>query len=75
MSDEVWSLKGLFTTAVLALAIDLLFVFPVSHFSEFGKAATTAMAKMYGFIPDVTTYMTTSAAAAPVVTGPAGVFL
>jgi hypothetical protein len=50
MADEVFSLRNIFTTAVLALAIDLLFVFPVSHFSAWGKAITTSMAQTYGFL-------------------------
>jgi len=52
MADEVFSLKNLFTTAVLALAIDLLFVFPVSHFSAWGQSVATTMGQFWGFIPD-----------------------
>lgn len=50
MSENVLSLKNIFTTAALALAIDLLFVFPVSHFSAWGKSVTTTMAQAYGFL-------------------------
>ena len=75
MSDGIFSLKGLFATAALALAIDLLFVFPVSHFSGWGQSIATSMAQMYGFIPDAATYMATATAAAPVVVGPTGAWL
>jgi hypothetical protein len=75
MADSVFSLKNIFTTAALALAIDLLFVFPVSHFSAWGKTITTSMAQAYGFISSPAAYTAASSAASTVVTGPAGVML
>lgn len=64
MADDVFSLKHLFTTAALALAIDLLFVFPISHYSAFGQSVAMGMAKTYGFVANNAVAAATSNGAA-----------
>lgn len=41
MSDSVFSLKRLFSTAAVALVIDMLLVFPISHTSIIGSFVTS----------------------------------
>jgi hypothetical protein len=42
MAERASTLTTIFTTAVIALAIDLLLVFPISHTSMIGAAVTKA---------------------------------
>lgn len=44
--DNTFSLKHLFTTAAVALAIDLCLVFPISHSSLIGQAWTAISASV-----------------------------
>jgi len=76
MSDGVFSLKGLFATAAMALAIDLLFVFPVSHFSSWGQAIATNMGTFWGFIPDASNVISAgTVSAAPTALASSGLVL